>query len=715
MSDSLEKRYQDSPFFGGNAPFLESIYEAYLADPDSVEPRWREYFSKFNGANGGEIAHRPIQEEFARRAKSRRTLAVAPGGLTSEAIEKQAAVMRLIEAYRGHGHQKANLDPLGLQAPTEIADLDPAFHGLSQSDFDKVFSTASLAGVDRMVLGDALAMLQETYCRTIGFEYMHVTDAAERNWLESRIESTRAHSKLSKDEKQTILMHLTAAEGMEKYLHTKYVGQKRFSLEGGESLIPLLNDLVQQAGTSDVEEIVVGMAHRGRLNVLINLVGKSPQELFSEFEGKYDDNLADRSGDVKYHMGFSSDIKTPGGNVHLVLAFNPSHLEIANPVVEGSVRSRQERRGDTIGNKVVPVLIHGDAAFSGQGVVMETLQLSQARGFYTGGTVHVVCNNQVGFTISNPRDARSTRYCTDVAKILEAPIFHVNADDPEAVIFVSRLAMDYRIKFNKDVIIDLVCYRRHGHNEADEPSATQPVMYQTIKKHRTTRELYAVQLKQEGVVDDALVKKMSDDYRDKLDKGESVAPAALGMIGNAYTVDWSKYKKTDWDEPIDTCISIKRVKGLAEAITRVPEGFKLHNRVARVVEDRRKMAANELSLDWGFAESIAYASLVTEGYSVRITGQDSGRGTFFHRHAVFHNQNDGATFTPLQHVSEDQALFQVIDSLLSEEAVMGFEYGYSTADPGALVIWEAQFGDFANGAQVVIDQFISSGEAKWGR
>ena len=525
----------------------------------------------------------------------------------------------------------------------------------------------------------------------------------------------RLQRRFSADEKKNILWQLTAAEGLERYLHTKYVGQKRFSLEGGDSLMPLLDDLVQQGGQRGVEETIIGMAHRGRLNVLVNLLGKSPKDLFSEFEGQYDLAKLRGSGDVKYHKGFSADLKTPSGNVHVALAFNPSHLEVVNPVVEGSARARQERRHDVLGEKVLAVQIHGDAAFAGQGVIMETLQLSQARGFYTGGSVHVIVNNQVGFTTSDPRDARSTLYCSDVAKMVEAPIFHVNADDPEAVCFVARFALEYRMKFHKDVVIDLVCYRRHGHNEADEPAATQPLMYQVIRKKPTARQLYAEKLTAEGVLPAAEPAAMMEQYRTGLDEGKPQARTALGLIGNKYTVDWTEYLGADWTEPVKTAVEMGRLRALGKAITSYPADWVLQPRVLAIMQARERMLAGDLALDWGAAENLAYATLVNDGYSVRLTGQDSGRGTFFHRHAVLHDQATGRTYVPLQHLASNQPAFTVIDSVLSEEAVMGFEYGYSTTEPHCLTIWEGQFGDFCNGAQVIIDQFISSGEAKWGR
>jgi 2-oxoglutarate dehydrogenase E1 component len=542
-----------------------------------------------------------------------------------------------------------------------------------------------------------------------------VSNSEERLWLQDQFQAGRVGHRLGAEERRNILWQLTSAEGLERYLHTKYVGQRRFSLEGSDALIPLLDDLVQRCGLAHVEEIIIGMAHRGRLNVLVNVLGKPPSSIFSEFEGKYDLAHEQGSGDVKYHKGFSSDLKTSAGNVHVALAFNPSHLEIVDPVVEGSVRARQERRGDARGERILPMLVHGDAAFAGQGVVMETLQLSQARGFYTGGTLHVIVNNQVGFTMSDPRDARSTIYCSDVAKMLEAPIFHVNADDPEAVVFVGRCALEYRMKFSKDVVIDLVSYRRHGHNEADEPAATQPAMYRVIRQHPTARKLYADRLVAEGVVTESDVNEMVERYRQGLDEGRPQAPASLGLIGNQFTVDWSKYKRVDWDAPVRTSIDRQRLAALAERIVALPEGFVLHPRVAQVMANRAKMLAGSAPLDWGCAETLAYASVLEDGFGVRLCGQDSGRGTFFHRHAVLHDQSTDSTYVPLQHIREPQPRFEVIDSVLSEEAVMGFEYGYSTTEPNALTIWEAQYGDFANGAQVVVDQFISSGEAKWGR
>ena len=727
LRETLGQIVASSPLFGGNAAYVEDLYASWLKDPASVAARWRQFFAE----------HVPPEvsagDQSGRGMNRGRTTAVAspavPGVAHARAdegaplTEKQAAVSRLIQVYSLRGHQIADLDPLGMQdrPMPNVMRLDYA--GLSESDMDTEFYVGTFAGQPdvRMRLRDLLATLKTVYGGKVGSDFAHLSSGRERVWIRERLERGMLTNPLTDDERRHILTQLTAAEGIERYLHTRYVGQKRFSLEGGESLIPLLDDLIQQGGATGIHEIVVGMAHRGRINVLVNLLGKAPQELFSEFEGAYDPTRVKGSGDVKYHKGYSSDLRTPGGNVHVVLAFNPSHLEIVDPVVQGSVRARQERRGDEDGAEILPILIHGDAAFAGQGVVAETFQLSQARGFKTGGTVHVVINNQVGFTISDPRDARSTPYCSDIARMIEAPVFHVNSDDPEAVVFVTRLALEYRQAFHKDVVIDLVCYRRHGHNEADEPAATQPQMYQVIRKHPTTRQIYARVLMEKGVLDAPEAERLNEEYRGRIEGGQPLPQAALGMIGNEYTVDWTRYEKGDWDELHSTALSAEEIAPLAREINSVPHHFSLHPRVAKIVSDRERMAAGEIPMDWGFAELMAYGSLIRQGSRIRLTGQDSGRGTFFHRHCVLHDQLTGQTFTPLDNLAATGAgapgrgAFTVTDSLLSEEAVLGFEYGFSSTDPDSLVIWEAQFGDFCNGAQVVIDQFISSGEAKWGR
>ncbi len=716
MTQSMAEQSSTTMLYGGNAAFIEDLYEQYLADPGSVSPAWREYFSALATGAPRQVAHGPLRERLVETM--RRPVAVGANGSTGDEVRaKQGAVSRLIQVYASRGHLVAKLDPLGLQTAPRPYVLDLEYFGLSDADLETEFFTGSRTPevAARAKLKDILADLRFIYTDTIGAEFTHVSDTEERLWLQDQFQSARLTRRLSAEEKRNILWQLTAAEGLERYLHTKYVGQKRFSLEGGDSLMPLLDDLVQRGGVAGVEEIIIGMAHRGRVNVLINLLGKAPKDLFSEFEGQYDPITLRGSGDVKYHKGFSADLKTPAGNVHVALAFNPSHLEIVDAVVEGSTRARQERRADTLGVRVLPVLLHGDAAFAGQGVVMETLQLSQARGFYTGGTMHVIINNQVGFTTSDPRDARSTLYCSDVAKMIEAPIFHVNADDPEAVCFVARFALEYRMKFHKDVVIDLVCYRRHGHNEADEPAATQPLMYQAIRNKPTVRQLYAERLAAQGTVPAAESAAMIDQYRAGLDEGHPQARAALGLIGNQYTVDWSGYLGADWSEPVKTGLDLAKLHALGVAITTYPQEWRLQPRVLAIMQNRSKMIAGEADLDWGCAENLAYASLIQEGFPIRLTGQDSGRGTLFHRHAVLHDQASGRRYTPLEHMAPDQPSFTVTDSVLSEEAVMGFEYGFSTTEPKCLTIWEGQFGDFCNGAQVVIDQFISSGEAKWGR
>jgi 2-oxoglutarate dehydrogenase E1 component len=715
MSKSLADQLATSALSGANAGFIEDLYELFLKDATSVDPTWAAYFAGLKGDTTREVAHGEVRERLlARQQAPAMSRASASADVASA---KQGAVSRLIQVYANRGHLIARLDPLGLQDRGKPYVLNLDHFDLTDADLDTEFFTGSRIEAirTRSKLKDILATLKFIYCDTIGAEFAHVSDSDERLWLQDHFQSARMQRRFTIDEKKNILWQLTAAEGLERYLHTKYVGQKRFSLEGGDSLIPLLDDLVQQGGKAGVEETIIGMAHRGRLNVLVNLLGKSPKDLFNEFEGHYDLAKLRGSGDVKYHKGFSSDLKTASGNVHVALAFNPSHLEIVNAVVEGSARARQERRSDALGNKVLPVQIHGDAAFAGQGVIMETLQLSQARGFYTGGSIHVIVNNQVGFTTSDPKDARSTLYCSDVAKMVEAPILHVNADDPEAVCFVMRFALEYRMKFHKDIVIDLVCYRRHGHNEADEPAATQPLMYQVIRKKPTVRQLYAERLVAEGVISASEAAEMMDQYRKGLDEGKPQARAALGLIGNKYTVDWSEYLGADWSEPVRTAVDMGRLKALGKAITTYPTDWNLHPRVLAIMQTRERMVTGDLPLDWGCAENLAYASLIQEGYPVRLTGQDSGRGTFFHRHAVLHDQASGRRYVPLQHLATNQPTFTVTDSVLSEEAVMGFEYGFSTTEPHCLTIWEGQFGDFCNGAQVIIDQFISSGEAKWGR
>ena len=707
----------DTQLDGNSVLYLEEMYERYLSEPNAVPDSWKQYFDglpKVNG-NAQDTAHAPVREYFKAHAAKPQAVAAATDPAQLEQERKQVKVLQLINAYRVQGHFHAKTNPLDPDSAPFIKELTLEHHGLSEQDLNSKFNTGSLFAPDQMSLRDILAQLQQTYCQHIGVQYMHTTSTEQKRWIQERLETIRSTPSYSKEEKLDILDRLTAAEGLERYLHTNYVGQKRFSLEGGESLIPMLHSLILHAGETGTNEIVIGMAHRGRLNVLVNILGKSPAMLFSEFEGKYADT--GRTGDVKYHMGYASDLQTKGGPVHVAMAFNPSHLEIVGPVVEGAVRARQDRWSENAEDKIVPVILHGDAAFAGQGVNMEMMQMAETRGYRTGGSIHIVINNQVGFTTSAAADARSTYYCTDLAKMVDSPVFHVNGDDPEAVVLVTNLAMDYRTQFNKDVVIDLVCYRRHGHNEADEPSATQPVMYRKIRALPTTREVYAKRLAQEGVITAEEAQERVQRCRQQLTEGTSTVPHLLAKdaVKNPFPVDWKRFTSGTWKTPADTTIKPELVKELGDKLTVYPEGFKLNSRVARIVADRKKMANGEMPMDWGFCENLAYATLVEEGYPIRLSGEDCGRGTFFHRHAVFHEQDTGATFVPLQHLAADQKPFVVIDSLLSEEAVLGFEYGYSTTEADTLTIWEAQFGDFANCAQVVIDQFISSGEQKWGR
>jgi len=718
---SLNAWWGSSPLAGANAPYIEALYEQFLQDPQSVDERWRRFFETLPAVNGvsQDISHDSVRDYFrnlARQPAARGAAAAAPVA-DEELVHKQVRVLQLLNAYRFRGHQLANLDPLGLMPKPDVPELHLRYYGLSDHDLDTEFDTGSLTGPRRAKLRDALDLVKKVYCGSIGIEYMHITDSQEKRWLQSALEGVKGVPKYPADVRRNLLGRLTAAEGLERYLATKYVGAKRFGLEGGETLIPMLDEIVHRAGGMGTKEIIMGMAHRGRLNVLVNILGKSPEELFKEFEGKKDNKNG--TGDVKYHMGFSSDVETPGGGVHLALAFNPSHLEIVGPVVEGSVRARQMRRADRTGVEVVPVIMHGDAAFAGQGVVLETLNMSQSRGYTTMGTVHIVINNQIGFTTSVQRDARSTLYCTDVAKMVNAPILHVNGDDPEAVLFVTQIALDYRMMFRKDVFIDLMCYRRQGHNESDDPTMTQPVMYKRIKEMPTTRALYAKRLEEDGVVSAEEATQLVKNYETALEAGACVAPRTLppDRANYQFATDWTPYVQGgfDPDQPVETRVSLELIRELGNKMLQLPEGFELNPQVAKVMDNRRKMVAGALPFDWGCAELLAYAALLKEGYPVRLSGQDSGRGTFSHRHAVLHNYKDGNTFVPLRNLHDGQPDFRVINSLLSEEAVVAFEYGYSTTDPKTMVIWEAQFGDFVNGAQVVIDQFMSAGEQKWGR
>ena len=714
----MQRMWNSAHLSGGNAAYVEELYELYLHEPNEVPEEWRSYFQKLPASvtSANDVSHATIRDQFVLLAKNQRHAPTTAAGGTSSAHEKkQLEVLRMIQAFRMRGHQAATLDPLGLWQRPLPDDLKVEHYGLTNADLDTTFDIGDHAFIGQPVasLRDIYTALSNTYSRNIGAEFTHIVDTEQRKWFQQRLENVQGRPIISTEAKAHLLERLTAAEGLEKYLGTKYPGTKRFGLEGGESLIPLLDEIIQRTGSYGVKEIVIGMAHRGRLNMLVNTFGKNPRELFDEFEGKKAEGLS--SGDVKYHQGFSSNVMTAGGEVHLALAFNPSHLEIVSPVVEGSVRARQDRRKDELGEKVLPISLHGDAAFAGQGVVMETFQMSQTRGYKTGGTIHIVINNQVGFTTSRQEDARSTEYCTDVAKMIQAPIFHVNGDDPEAVLFVTQLAVDYRMQFKRDVVIDLVCYRRRGHNEADEPSGTQPLMYQQIVKQPTTRELYADALMKAGVLTEEAVQAKINDYRNALDNGQHVVKSLVKEPNKELFVDWRPYLGHVWTANYDTRVDLKTLQKLADKLLDIPDGLVVQRQVSKIYEDRQKMTAGALPINWGYAENLAYATLLNDGHPVRFTGQDVGRGTFSHRHAALHNQKDASVYLPLQHLSVDQPRMDLYDSYLSEEAVLAFEYGYSTTMPNALVIWEAQFGDFANGAQVVFDQFISSGETKWGR
>ena len=717
----MKQMLSNSYLFGTNTPYIEALYDAYLANPASVEPAWRDYFDKLGtlpGAGnytGPDVAHYPVITSFAQRAKDGTLQA---GRATAQSDGKQIKVLQMINAYRFLGNRWAQLDPLKRAERPAVAELEPSHYGFTEADLGQVFQTGSFAAVpESATLREILEACRQTFCGTIGAEFMYLSDVGQKRWLQGKLEPIRGTPAYSADDKKRFLVQLTHAETLERYLHTKYVGQKRFSLEGGEALILAMDQLIRTAGTVGVQEMVIGMAHRGRLNVLVNTLGKLPSMLFDEFEGKKKQALS--AGDVKYHMGYSSDVGTPGGPVHLTLAFNPSHLEIVNPVVAGSVYARQVRRGVDGKMQALPVLIHGDAAVAGQGVNQEMLNFSNTRGYGTGGTVHIVVNNQIGFTTSDLRDYRSSLYCTDIFKMIEAPIFHVNGDDPEAVALVTQIAMEYRQEFKKDVVIDIVCFRKLGHNEQDEPMVTQPLMYKKIAQHPGPRKLYADKLQAQGVIGEGDAEQMIKDYRAALDEGRHLIDPVISDYQSKFSIDWTPHIGVPYTEKCDTTVSMTEMQRLARQLTTVPPNFTLHSRVQKIIDDRKLMGEGKAPVDWGMAENLAYASLVSAGYNIRVSGEDVGRGTFFHRHAALHDQNrekwDEGTYWPLQNIQEHQGRFMCFDSVLSEEAVLAFEYGFATAAPNEMVVWEAQFGDFANGAQVVIDQFLSSGEAKWGR
>jgi 2-oxoglutarate dehydrogenase E1 component len=681
-----------------NLSLIEDYYDRWLNDPASVDTSWRNFFEGYD--LGRESSAGPAQNADA---------VVAQG---------QAAVTRLIEAYRAFGHYRADLDPLKLTKGRESPEhLEPSAFGLSEADMDRVFYH-KLSPSGHSTLRELIQILHDTYCRTVGVEFMHIRDAEVRNWLLERMEPVRNRPPFDIKQKRRIVYKLNVAELFEAFLHKNYVGQKRFSLEGGEMLIPLLDAVIERAGGHGVKEIVMGMPHRGRLNVLTNILEKPYGMIFNEFEGNHLPETVGGDGDVKYHLGFSADHLTADKHpIHLTLTANPSHLEAVNPVVEGRMRAKQRRFGDRDRRLGVPVLIHGDAAFAGQGLVAETLNLSQLPGYRTGGTIHIVVNNQIGFTTA-PSDGRSTRYCTDVAKMIEVPIFHVNGEDPQAVIFVAELALDFRQRFGKDVVIDMFCFRRHGHNEGDEPAFTQPLMYEKIKNRISIRELYTEQLVMAGDLTSQEAETIAETFADKLRevleevrRGGAQSPADNRGFAGA----WKGLTTHFSFKPVETGVAYETLRMITEKAAQVPPGFTVNPKLAKLISARVKTMEAKGSVDWAYGEMLAIGSLLYEDTPVRLSGQDSRRGTFSQRHAVLFDSRTGERFTPLDHIKENQPEFCVYDSLLSEAAVLGFDYGYSLDEPHMLIMWEAQFGDFANGAQVIIDQFIASAESKWGR
>ena len=711
MSLSMGEFWESSHISGGHSAYLENMYELYLENPDQLSSEWVVFFENLEpkGINGNRVSHKQIVDEFRNLSRSANLSGNIPDA-------RQSKVIRLIQSYRNRGHQKANLDPLGIMDRAEIEDLDLEFHGLSKEDLsDEFYTDTLLIGKEKATLKEIIESLKVIYCGNIGIEYNHIMDSYERKWFQKKFESKLGKYSFSTNDKLHIYERLNSAEGLAKYLAAKYPGMKRFGIDGAESLIPLVDAVIQNCGELGANQICFGMAHRGRLNLLVNVLGKLPSELFSAFDEDYEITGAN-TGDVKYHLGFSSNLETKGGEVHVSLNSNPSHLEIVDPVVMGSVRARQDRLNDNERQKVVPVLLHGDASFSGQGVVMESLQMSQTRGFNVGGTIHIIVNNQIGFTTSNKKDSRSTDYSTDVAKIIQAPVIHVNGDDPEMVVKAAIIACKYRKEFNKDIVIDLFCYRRRGHNEADDPSATQPLMYSKIKQHPSVLTQYEDALIREGLISSDQTAAIRSDYRKSLESGLSVAKNLAKKPNEELWFNWDEYIDNKWWDETDTSITKKSIIKLGKQISKTPENFNLGPQAAKIFKDRDQMTESKIDINWGYGEMLAYASLLEQGYPIRLTGQDVRRGTFSHRHACVFDKETGKSLIPLSKIAEEHnTKFDIYDSLLSEEAVLAFEYGYSATWPTGLVIWEAQFGDFANGAQVVIDQFIVSAQHKWER
>ena len=707
----MKELWGSSHISAGHAAYLEGLYETFLNNPEELSKEWLDFFinlPKLPNSNG-EITHQKIISEFRNFSRNSDVL-------KKSVDERQGKVIRLIQSYRNRGHLKAKLDPLGMMERRLVEDLNIEFHGLSHEDLNEEFYTDTFnTGAEKLPLRDIIQKLEDIYCGVIGIECNHIMDSSERRWFQNKFESKLNGYSFNEKEKLNIYERLNSAEGLAKYLSAKYPGMKRFGIDGAESLVPLVETVIQDCGSLGASQICFGMAHRGRLNLLVNVLGKLPSDLFSAFSEDFELEGAS-TGDVKYHLGFSSNFNTPGGEVHVSLFNNPSHLEIVDPVVIGSVRARQDRINDKDRSKVIPVLLHGDAAFSGQGVVMESLQMSQTRGFNVGGTIHIIVNNQIGFTTSNVNDSRSTDYSSDVAKIIQAPVIHVNGDDPEMVVNAAKIACEYRNKFKKDIVIDLFCYRRRGHNEADDPSATQPLMYEKISNHPSVLNQYENNLMKEGILDAEQSKKIKSNYRKSLEGGESVAKNLAKKPNDSLWFDWEPYLDVKWWPKVDTKYSKKELKKLGKEIISVPKEFNMGSQASKIFADRHEMNQEKIPINWGYAEVMAYATLLKDGYPIRLTGQDVRRGTFSHRHACIFDSQTGMGHISLSELAEkNKTSFDIYDSLLSEEAVLGFEYGYSATWPSGLTIWEAQFGDFANGAQVVIDQFIVSAQHKWER
>ncbi len=731
----MGQRLDDTSFlYGTNYAFIEELYSRYLNDPGSVDRSWREFFGDLGDdiravleeARGAPWAPRtPIEPEpdgdgmngqAVAMSPARPAAAPADAATIRKATQDSIRALMMIRAYRVRGHLIANLDPLGLDGEKHHPELDPATYGFTEADYDREIFVDGVLGLETATLREMLTVVKQTYCGSVGVEFMHIQYPDQKSWIQQRVEQTRNQPELTGEERVQILRDLYASEGFERFLHIKYTGTKRFSLEGAESTIPMIDAIVAHSAGLGIEEIVMGMPHRGRLNVLTTILNKSYAAVFAEFQGEPAHPLdVQGSGDVKYHLGTSTDRELPDGRrIHLSLTANPSHLEAVNPVVEGKTRAKQAQRGDVERRRVMSLLLHGDAAFAGQGLVAETLGLSQLRGHRTGGTIHVIVNNQIGFTTS-PRYSRSSPYPSDVAKMVQAPIFHVNGDDPEAVVHVAKLAVEFRQRFNRDVVIDMFCYRRHGHNEGDEPAFTQPLMYRKIAQHPTTRQLYTEKLIADGVINakeaEALISEFNARLEDALAASKSYKPNKVDWLEGA----WAGFKKAEKGGPRrgETGVSSDLLKEVGLAISARPEGVRIHRKLERFLDRRRHMIETGEGIDWATAEALAFGTLLVEGNGVRLVGQDSGRGTFSQRHSVLVDQVTEDRYVPLNHIREGQAPYEVVDSMLSEAAVLGFEYGYSLADPSTLVLWEAQFGDFSNGAQVIIDQFVSSGEYKW--